>query len=78
MASTGAADATFVAVIRFVLAKAGGGAAAEPASAYELLMADADGDIDDDILPPRDKPVVDFGNDFALRRASAKVAAAWA
>ena len=71
-------SATLIDVIRMVLAQGGGEEATGPSSAYELLFVDADGDADDDIIPPRAKPFVDFGRDFYLRRASAKKAAAYA
>ena len=45
-------------------------------AAYEIFMADEDGEPDDDIVPPRDKSAIDFGNEFALRRLPAAKAKA--
>jgi hypothetical protein len=65
-------DSSMLQVIRHVLSKAG----SDPgtSSAYELLTADEDGD--PEFTVDRDKPVSDFGNEYAMRKASAKVAAA--
>ena len=54
-------DATFAQVIALLVPSGHAGG-------YDLLMADSDGDPDDDIKPPREKAIVDFGRDFYLKR----------
>lgn len=69
------ADSTFMRVVALLLAEL---KLPGLPSSYELLMADPEGDVDDDIIPPRDKPVADFGKDFYLRKAAKSLAAAQA
>lgn len=71
-------DAHFVTVIALILARTPGVEPSAP-SAYQLLMADPDGDADDDLIPQRDKPLSELGwRDFALCKASPTLAAAQA
>ena len=69
-------DANFVTVIAQVLGQSPGVAPSDP-SAYQMLMADPDGDPDEELIPPRDKPVADLDwRDFALLPAPPHLAAA--
>ena len=64
-----ATHTTFMQAVAEVLSRDnGGGKEAPPATAYEMLMADDDGEPDDDVLPSQDKPLSTLG-----RTASAAV-----
>lgn len=76
-----AADATIISVIALALGRrssvgrSDAAAVADGVSAYQLLMADEDGEPDDDMVPSRSQRARDFGADFALVRASPQRAA---